>query len=69
MGRRKRRSDGLHSKVVDFVPHNDGEGEPDYIPYCTFRRHVGIVLDKDVCEKRQCEYYRKLYIYGVGRLD
>jgi len=56
---RKRKPDGLESKVMKFKPSYDDVGK--YVPYCTFGFHQGIVLKKDVCEKRYCTHYTKLY--------
>ena len=33
-----------------------------YISFCNYRWHRGIIKNKDICEKRKCKHYRKLYI-------
>lgn len=49
----------------DLSKDNDGQ----FVPYCEFSAHRGIVLAPYVCEKRQCDYYRKLYLNGIGRVE
>lgn len=65
--RRRRKKDGLHSKVQDYIPRSDDNG--DYVGYCDFSAHKGIVLDDYVCDKRHCKYYCKLYIGSIGKLN
>ena len=54
-------SDGLESLVIEYHPKRDSHGNK-YIPLCHFKHHVGISLKPEVCEKRQCKYYEKVYI-------
>jgi len=64
---RKNKRDGLVSKVIKFNLPKDEFGE--YVPYCSFNYHVGIVLRENVCLTRNCRHYRRLYIDGKGRVD
>jgi len=57
MGRKK---DGLVSKVTSVKLKLDGEGQ--YLPYCYFKRHQGVIEDENVCILRKCKYYVRLYI-------
>lgn len=66
--KRKKRND-LHSKVIRYTLRNDSIGNGNYIGYCEHHIHKGIVLNDSVCIKRQCDYYRKLYVSSVGRLE
>ena len=67
--RNKKRTDGLKSKVINYVPRNDNIGNGDYIGYCESNHHRGIVLNDYVCIKRDCKHYLKLYIGSRGRLE
>lgn len=60
MSRKKRKKDGLASKVWGFEPVKDERGK--YIPYCDFGCHRGIIVDEDVCVSRSCTHYFRLYI-------
>ena len=51
----------LRSKVSPFFPHKDKDGE--FIAYCDFKIHRGIVMRPRVCERRKCRNYLKMYIY------
>ena len=62
---RKHKNDGLVSKVWKFTPKGENR---DYIPYCDFHYHRGIVMDRSVCESRNCKYYRRLYIKDGEKL-
>jgi len=53
--------DGLESLVIEYKPFRDENGER-YIPLCDFGWHQGVVLKPEVCEKRNCIHYRKVYI-------
>lgn len=55
------RKDGLVTKVWDFQPVKDKEGKT-YVPFCTFKYHVGVSMFEDVCEKRKCHHYQRLYV-------
>jgi len=65
MSHKKR--DGLESRVMRFILPKDEFGE--YVPFCNFKHHPGVVLRIFVCEQRQCNHYRKYYIGGVGHVD
>lgn len=56
----RKSKDGLVSKVWDFQPIKDENGT--YVPFCTFQYHVGVSLFYEVCEKRKCNHYRRLYM-------
>lgn len=61
--RSKEGKDGLASKVLKIPKdlfRKDLEGE--YLPYCDFSYHRGIIIDEYVCKSRDCKYYQKLYI-------
>lgn len=64
---RRKKSDGLQSKVVKYKLRKDSDGI--FVGYCEFQYHRGIVLNDCVCEKRNCKYYLKLYIGSRGRLE
>jgi hypothetical protein len=66
---RRRKSDGLHSRVVRYTLRNDNIGNGDYIGYCELSHYKGIVLNDSVCRKRECKHYLKLYIGCRGRLE
>ena len=57
---RRRKQDKLESKVSRIITHKDEEGI--YIPYCGLKFHPGIIVRENVCIKRQCKHYCKLYI-------
>jgi hypothetical protein len=62
-----KKRDNLVSKVVRFNLPKDEFGE--YVPFCSFSYHPGLVLRKYVCEQRNCKHYRKMYVDGKGQLD
>lgn len=57
---KRRGKDGLVSKVWGFQPIK--EGDKTYIPFCTLKYHVGISMFNQVCETRECNHYRRLYV-------
>jgi len=57
----RKSKDGLVSKVWRHQPIRDEEGK-QYIPFCTFKYHVGISMFPKVCESRNCTHYRRLYV-------
>lgn len=62
---RKRKSDGLESKVAKFpqgLIQRDDEGT--YIPICNYSWHRGIIQDEEVCQIRRCTHYSKHYFKG-----
>lgn len=59
--KRRRTRDGLVSKVWKHQPIKDKAGKT-YVPYCTFKPHVGVALFYEVCEERKCNHYRRLYV-------
>lgn len=63
----KRRTDGLVSKVMKFNLPKDEFGQ--YIPYCAYQHHRGIVLREFVCIQRNCDHYRRMYFDGQGRAE
>lgn len=58
--KRRKKNDGLTSKVVGLKIIRDDEGT--YLPFCDYHQHRGYVLRTYVCEKRECFHYHKLYI-------
>lgn len=56
----------LRSKVSPFFPHKDKDGE--FIAYCDFKIHRGIVMRPRVCERRKCRNYLKMYINQENKL-
>ena len=60
MGKRLEKYVKGKSDVVTFKPVKDSKGR--YIPYCDFGRHQGIVNNYELCERRKCKNYYKLYI-------
>ena len=61
--RSKKGEDGLASKVLKIPPQmikRDNQGE--YIPYCNFSHHRGIIINENTCEQRDCEKHYKLRI-------
>ena len=59
----------LDSRVLKFKIPTDTENSLDYIPYCDFQQHKGIILRESVCLRRECQNYRMLYIGSIGRLN
>lgn len=60
---KKKQSNGLESKVMKISPKFivlDEIGQ--YIPYCDFGYHRGLVIDEEVCKQRHCKNYYRLYI-------
>jgi len=60
---KKKQSDGLESKVMKISPqfiilNTTGQ----YIPYCDFGHHRGLIVREEVCKQRHCRHYYKLYI-------
>ncbi|MFW6172923.1 MAG: hypothetical protein ACOC5T_04190 [Elusimicrobiota bacterium] len=62
---KRRKRDGLTSKVMGFYPHSDHQGK--FIAYCDFSAHRGIVLRPRVCESRRCTHYYKTYLNQENR--
>lgn len=58
---RKKKDDGLVSKILKFYPFKDEDGK--FISYCSYGPHQGLVKRPYVCEARNCKYYHKFYIY------
>ena len=60
----KHKEDGLESLVARFpvkkLPR-DEKGRR-YVPFCDYGWHPGFILKEDVCLKRNCEYYTRLYV-------
>jgi hypothetical protein len=65
----KNPKDGLASKVLDFpvkVFKEDHNGS--YFPFCSYGKHRGVILDENVCKRRDCDNYLKVYIrYGAKK--
>ena len=71
MGNRKRRrkKDGLESKVAKFN-HGDikrDEHKKRYVPICNYIWHPGIIKNEAVCESRNCHHYFRAYIDRTRR--
>ena len=60
MSYKNMKKDGLKSLVFDFEPKKCPEGV--YMPYCSMGWHRGLILDEDVCKKRKCRDYHRLFI-------
>jgi hypothetical protein len=58
--RYKSKNNSLESKVIKFRALNDEGGQ--YIPYCNYGHHIGVVLRPEVCTERKCFHYLKLYL-------
>ena len=63
--RRPRKSDGLQSKVSSVRIQLDEEGN-QFIPYCLSRHHIGVVEKPEVCNSRQCDHYRRVYVESIA---
>ena len=50
----------LESRVAKVNVSVDSTGE--YIPYCTFFCHRGVILNESVCKDRDCKHYKKAYV-------
>jgi len=52
----------LEDKFFLIDPSSNGVGR--FIPFCNYERHMGVVKDgkHSRCEKKNCEYYLRLYI-------
>jgi len=48
------------TRITKIRPLKDSTGR--YIGFCDFSMHQGISKTPKICEKRECIYYRKLYI-------
>jgi len=46
--------------VILYKPSIDSIGE--YIPYCDFKMHSGIIKNTKKCIERDCYHFSKLYI-------
>lgn len=46
--------------VFRFKPLRDGKRR--YIPFCDFSAHFGLATNYELCEERQCKFYRRLYL-------
>lgn len=58
----KHKKDGLESKVFKFKHSNIKEDESGkYIPICHYHWHRGLIQDEEVCLKRNCDHYDRLY--------
>lgn len=55
-----RKKSGLETKVLKCKPLTDKNGR--YIPYCDFGYHQGISQTPEICAKRNCIHYHKLYL-------
>lgn len=60
MSKRRRKKDGLESKVLKIPYQEDSVGK--YYIYCNFGFHKGISVRPYVCESRNCNHMQKLYI-------
>ena len=50
-------------KVIQFLPKIDEQGR-EYIPFCTFYAHRGIIRCKttdEECVLRDCRHYERFY--------
>jgi hypothetical protein len=56
----RHKSGNLERKILKFHPLKDGKGR--FIPFCDYGFHQGIVKYPEICEKRHCNHYQKLYI-------
>ena len=66
---RKHKKDGLESKVRKFPKTSlkrDQFGE-QYVPLCNYSWHQGVILDEEVCIKRNCVHYSRAYINRTHR--
>jgi hypothetical protein len=36
-----------------------------YIPYCDFTWHRGIVFNPEICQKRNCQHYKRMYVQAT----
>lgn len=50
----------LRTKISAFFPHKDKDGE--FISYCNYKVHRGIVMRPKICERRKCNHYNKMYV-------
>jgi len=50
----------LETKVKKFRPLKDDQGY--YIPFCNYHFHPGISMNSEICERRKCTHFYKLYI-------
>lgn len=56
----KLKASQLESRVAKVSLSVDSIGE--YMPYCTFVCHRGVILNESVCRDRECKHYKKAYI-------
>ena len=57
--------DGLESKVTPISPKLFKEEKRQYLPICTYSKHVGIIRDESVCISRKCPSYYKAFLEEV----
>jgi len=65
-GRRNKKRSKLESKVFLMnygLFYRDDENR-EYIAFCDYRWHRGIVRKQDICLTRECRHFRKLYTDG-----
>ena len=62
MSRRKRKRDGLKSKVTRATNIQKDQYGHEYMPICTFKHHPGLIERPFVCETRNCAHYTRVYI-------
>lgn len=51
----------LEHRVVKFHILIDDEGN-EYLPFCNYQNHRGIIKRSYVCEERKCNHFTRLYI-------
>jgi hypothetical protein len=50
----------LEERVFKIEPLLDNREE--FIPYCNYERHRGVIIDNTKCEKYDCPHYMKLFL-------
>ena len=54
-------------KLHKGLTRKDDKG--NYIPFCTYHWHFGIIKDETKCEEYHCNHYKKLYYNTKKLLD
>jgi len=57
----KQKHKSVEDRVLEMEPRLDIEGH-QFIPYCCFEKHKGVILDNTKCEDHDCTHYVRLYL-------
>jgi len=60
-GKREKREKSHVMKIPPSAFKTD-ETERPYFPYCGFGFHRGVILVEEICLKRTCQHYHRVYL-------